>query len=111
MGTYSRAILHRLLIDLSWVSSHLEGKTYSRLETRELIEHGRRSENWFDTSRLPTPNPKRLTAGGWAISLGRAQQHGAESAILRVPPPSPKGGELGQFDPYPISHSVFSKLI
>ncbi|MFU8816506.1 MAG: Fic family protein, partial [Pseudomonadales bacterium] len=40
-GTYSRAILSRLLIDLSWASSHLEGNTYSRLDTRELIEHGK----------------------------------------------------------------------
>ncbi|MBK8019057.1 MAG: Fic family protein, partial [Betaproteobacteria bacterium] len=40
-GTYSRAILDRLLIDLSWASSHLEGNTYSRLDTRTLIEKGR----------------------------------------------------------------------
>ena len=40
-GTYSRAILNRLLIDLSWASSHLEGNTYTRLDTRELIEYGR----------------------------------------------------------------------
>jgi Fic family protein len=40
-GTYSRAILSRLLIDLSWASSHLEGNTYSRLDTRELLEHGK----------------------------------------------------------------------
>lgn len=40
-GTYSRAILGRLLIDLSWASSHLEGNTYTRLDTRQLIEHGR----------------------------------------------------------------------
>ncbi len=40
-GTYSRAILGRLLIDLSWASSHLEGNTYTLLDTRELIEHGR----------------------------------------------------------------------
>jgi Fic family protein len=40
-GTYSRGILNRLLIDLSWASSHLEGNTYSRLDTRELIEHGK----------------------------------------------------------------------
>lgn len=39
-GTYSRAILNRLLIDLSWASSHLEGNTYSRLDTRELFERG-----------------------------------------------------------------------
>jgi len=40
-GTYSRAILNRLLIDLSWASSHLEGNTYSRLDTVALIDHGR----------------------------------------------------------------------
>ncbi len=28
-GTYGRAILGRLLIDLSWASSHLEGNTYT----------------------------------------------------------------------------------
>ncbi|UZE28456.1 Fic family protein [Pseudomonas asplenii] len=43
-GTYSRAILNRLLIDLSWASSHLEGNTYSRLDTRELIEHGKTAQ-------------------------------------------------------------------
>ena len=40
VGTYGRAILSRLLIDLSWASSNLEGNTYSRLDTRELIEQG-----------------------------------------------------------------------
>lgn len=40
-GTHSRAILNRLLIDLSWASSHLEGNTYTRLDTRELITHGK----------------------------------------------------------------------
>lgn len=39
-GTYGRTILNRLLIDLSWASSHLEGNTYSLLETKVLIEHG-----------------------------------------------------------------------
>jgi len=40
-GTYARQVLSRLLIDLSWASSQLEGNTYSRLDTLELIEHGR----------------------------------------------------------------------
>ena len=31
-GTYARDILNRLLIDLSWASSHLEGNTYTRLD-------------------------------------------------------------------------------
>ncbi len=36
-GTYVRKILNRLLIDLSWNSSRLEGNTYSLLETEKLL--------------------------------------------------------------------------
>ena len=39
-GTYAREILNRLLIDLSWSSSRLEGNTYNRLDTENLIEFG-----------------------------------------------------------------------
>ena len=39
-GTYARDILGRLLIDLSWASSRLEGNTYSHLDTQNLIEQG-----------------------------------------------------------------------
>jgi Fic family protein len=39
-GTYARNILNRLLVDLSWNSSRLEGNTYSLLETKRLIELG-----------------------------------------------------------------------
>lgn len=39
-GTYARNILGRLLIDLSWSSSRLEGNTYSLLDTQRLIERG-----------------------------------------------------------------------
>lgn len=39
-GTYAKNILNRLLIDLSWNSSRLEGNTYSLLETKRLIELG-----------------------------------------------------------------------
>jgi Fic family protein len=40
LGTYGREILDRLLIDLSWASSRLEGNTYTRLDTERLICHG-----------------------------------------------------------------------
>lgn len=39
-GTYAKQIFNRLLIDLSWNSSRLEGNTYSLLETQRLIEKG-----------------------------------------------------------------------
>lgn len=43
-GTFARDILNRLLIDLSWASSQLEGNTYSRLDTERLIEFGQVAE-------------------------------------------------------------------
>ena len=39
-GTYARHLANRLLIDLSWNSSRLEGNTYSLLETERLISAG-----------------------------------------------------------------------
>jgi hypothetical protein len=43
-GTYARQIYNRLLIDLSWNSSRLEGNTYSLLETERLLELGESAE-------------------------------------------------------------------
>ena len=43
-GTYAHDILNRLLIDLSWASSRLEGNTYTRLDTENLIEKGQAAE-------------------------------------------------------------------
>ena len=43
-GTYAKQILNRLLIDLSWNSSRLEGNTYSLLDTKRLIELGEAAE-------------------------------------------------------------------
>lgn len=43
-GTYARQIFSRLLIDLSWNSSRLEGNTYSLLETERLLELGETAE-------------------------------------------------------------------
>ena len=41
VGTYAKQILQRLLIDLSYNSSRLEGNTYSKLETKKLLEGGK----------------------------------------------------------------------
>lgn len=43
-GTYARQILNRLLIDLSWASSRLEGNRYSILDTHLLLEQGKVAE-------------------------------------------------------------------
>lgn len=44
-GTYTRHICQRLLIDLSWNSSRLEGNTYSILETEQLFQSARSGES------------------------------------------------------------------
>jgi hypothetical protein len=43
-GTYAKQIMSRLLIDLAWNSSRLEGNTYSLLDTKRLIELGEEAE-------------------------------------------------------------------
>ena len=43
-GTMARLVMGRLLIDLSWASSYLEGNTYSLLETERLISFGQAAE-------------------------------------------------------------------
>jgi Fic family protein len=43
-GTHAQQILNRLLIDLSWNSSRLEGNTYSLLDTERLIDIGEQAD-------------------------------------------------------------------
>lgn len=43
-GAHAKQILNRLLIDISWNSSRLEGNTYSLLETSRLINFGKEAE-------------------------------------------------------------------
>lgn len=47
-GTYARQIMNRLLIDLSWNSSRLEGNTYSLLDTKRLLAFGVEAEGKSD---------------------------------------------------------------
>ncbi len=49
-GTYARQIMNRLLVDLSWNSSRLEGNTYSLLDTSRLLEIGAEAEGktWLE---------------------------------------------------------------
>lgn len=43
-GTHLRDVIGRLMIDLSWASPKLEGNTYSRLDTENLIRFGTAAE-------------------------------------------------------------------
>lgn len=57
-GTYARQILNRLLIDLSWNSSRLEGNTYSLLETERLLALGETPEGKDSTEAQMILNHK-----------------------------------------------------
>ncbi len=43
-GAHAKHLLNRLLIDLSWNSSRLEGNTYSLLDTKRLVDFGQEAE-------------------------------------------------------------------
>ncbi len=43
-GTFARQVMERMVIDIAWASSNLEGNTYSLLDTRNLIERGEAAE-------------------------------------------------------------------
>lgn len=57
-GTYAHHILNRLLIDLSYNSSRLEGNTYSFLDTERLILSGKPSEGKLDEEKIMILNHK-----------------------------------------------------
>lgn len=57
-GTYARQISQRLLIDLSYNSSRLEGNTYSRLDTQRLVEEGLTAEGKLREEAVMISNHK-----------------------------------------------------
>lgn len=57
-GTYAKQICQRLLIDLSYNSSRLEGNTYSELDTRKLLEEGIAAQGKVNEEALMITNHK-----------------------------------------------------
>ena len=57
-GTYARLIYNRLLIDLSYNSSRLEGNTYSLLDTKKLLLEGDTVEGKLDEEKIMILNHK-----------------------------------------------------
>ena len=57
-GTYAKKIYHRLLIDLSYNSSRLEGNTYSLLDTERLIFEGAAVAGKLDEEKIMILNHK-----------------------------------------------------
>lgn len=57
-GTYAHQIFSRLLIDLSYNSSRLEGNTYSLLDTQRLVLEGKGVEGKLDEEKVMILNHK-----------------------------------------------------
>ncbi|WP_375751311.1 Fic family protein [Vibrio sp. HN007] len=57
-GTYAKNIAQRLLIDLSFHSSRLEGNTYSILDTEKLLEVGETADGKYDEETIMILNHK-----------------------------------------------------
>lgn len=113
-ATYARDILKRLLIDLSWASSRLEGNTYNRLETQNLIEFGHAAEGKDQREAqmilnhksaiemlVPEPDPLRLRYRHALIEVVSDIVHGGTpidtKVIRKLAMPLVKQEDLGQF--------------
>lgn len=57
-GTYAQRIFTRMLIDLSYNSSRLEGNTYSLLDTQKLLLEGLEADNKLDEEKIMLLNHK-----------------------------------------------------
>lgn len=57
-GTYAHQIFNRLIIDLSYNSSRLEGNTYSLLDTERLLLHGDIAKGKLDEEKVMILNHK-----------------------------------------------------
>ncbi len=58
IGTYVKKIYNRMLIDLSFNSSRLEGNTYSLIDTKKLVLQGHAAEGKLDAEKLMILNHK-----------------------------------------------------
>lgn len=74
-GTYAHQIFNRLLIDLSYNSSRLEGNTYSLLDTEKLLLHGDSAAGKLEEEKIMILNHKEairyLVDNAERISLNR----------------------------------------
>lgn len=113
-GTYGREILNRLLIDLSWASSNLEGNTYSLLDTRMLIEQGKVAEGKAAIETQMILNHKAaielLLENVSSIDFNRYTLQNLHSVLSENLLPNPADeGRLRQHSVF-ISKSVYTPL-
>lgn len=113
-GTFARDILARLLIDLSWASSRLEGNTYSRLDTERLIEFGQAAEGKDALETQMILNHKQaieyLVQGHEPVELGTDSLIALHALLSDGLMPDPAASGRLRNRPVDISGSVFMPL-
>lgn len=113
-GTYAQRILSRLLIDLSFNSSRLEGNTYSLLDTKRLIEAGEPAEGHDATEAQMILNHKAaiefLVQSAEDISFNRITILNLHALLAENLLPDPSAaGRIRQI-PVTIGQSVYQPL-
>jgi hypothetical protein len=73
-GTFAHEIYERLLIDLSWASSHLEGNTYTLLDTENLLELGVPAEGKEKAEAQMILNHKKKIEEMFDLMLRKAEE-------------------------------------
>lgn len=113
-GTYARRVLEKLLVDLSWASSRMEGNTYNILETERLIHLGTEAEGKDRKEAVMILNHKaaiqHLVANLAEINVCRRDLFDIHALLadgLLVDPAM--AGRLRRF-PVGISYSSYSPL-
>ncbi|HEY8894013.1 MAG TPA: Fic family protein [Niastella sp.] len=111
-GTHAKEILNRLLIDLSWNSSRLEGNTYSLLDTERLILQGQAANNKSAMEAQMILNHKDaiefLIKGGNDIGFNRYTIQNLHALLsYNLLPELAASGRLRQFA-VGISHSSYT---
>lgn len=113
-GTYDRDLVGRLLIDLSWASSHLEGNTYSLLDTQRLIEESRAATGKTALETQMILNHKAaidlLVGNADAIGFNRFTVHNLHSLLAENLLPNPNDEGRLREHAVEIGESVYRPL-
>ena len=113
-GTHARLVASRLLIDLSWNSSRLEGNTYSLLETERLLSDGEMTEGKeaFDAQMILNHKGaiEFLVSSAEDIRFNRYTILNLHALLADNLLPNPKACGRLRSIPVAIAHSVFHPL-
>jgi len=111
-GTYARDIMQRLIIDLSWGSSRLEGNKYSRIDTEELLRGGTEAPGASAQDRQMILNHKAaiefLVENAEAIGFNRYTMLGLHALLSENLLPNPDDEGKLRARPIVIGTSVYT---